>query len=67
MATTEQATSSQSSLQELARRHLWLHFARMGGYDDAHEVYNTWCSRAYAQDFLLYKLYTHAAAFGHRH
>src|SRR4029078_7745618 len=25
-------------LQELARRHLWLHFARMGAYDDAHEV-----------------------------
>jgi adenosylmethionine-8-amino-7-oxononanoate aminotransferase len=38
MATTEQAATAPSSLQELARRHLWLHFARMGGYDDAHEV-----------------------------
>src|SRR3954453_21785579 len=38
MATTEQADSVTGSLQELARRHLWLHFARMGGYDDAHEV-----------------------------
>src|SRR3954470_732296 len=38
MATTEQAATSQSSLQELARRHLWLHFARLGGYDEAHEI-----------------------------
>src|SRR3954464_3969758 len=38
MATTEQAAATGGSLQELARRHLWLHFARMGGYDDAHEV-----------------------------
>jgi adenosylmethionine-8-amino-7-oxononanoate aminotransferase len=38
MATTEQAVTAGGSLQELARRHLWLHFARMGGYDDAHEV-----------------------------
>src|SRR3954447_7262567 len=38
MATTEQAATTGSSLQELARRHLWLHFARMGGYDDAHEM-----------------------------
>jgi len=37
MATTEQAAGT-SSYQELARRHLWLHFARMGAYDDAHEV-----------------------------
>ena len=37
MATTEQAAST-GSYQELARRHLWLHFARMGAYDDAHEV-----------------------------
>jgi adenosylmethionine-8-amino-7-oxononanoate aminotransferase len=37
MATTEQAATA-GSYQELARRHLWLHFARMGGYDDAHEV-----------------------------
>jgi adenosylmethionine-8-amino-7-oxononanoate aminotransferase len=38
MATTEHAATSAGSLQELARRHLWLHFARMGTYDDAHEV-----------------------------
>src|SRR3954452_9202880 len=38
MATTEQADSATGSLQELARRHLWLHFARMGAYDEAHEV-----------------------------
>src|SRR5947209_1471908 len=37
MATTEQAAGT-SSYQELARRHLWLHFARMGAYDEAHEV-----------------------------
>jgi adenosylmethionine-8-amino-7-oxononanoate aminotransferase len=37
MATTAQAATG-GSLQELARRHLWLHFARMGAYDDAHEV-----------------------------
>jgi adenosylmethionine-8-amino-7-oxononanoate aminotransferase len=38
MATTEQAAGTGASLQELARRHLWLHFARMGAYDDAHEI-----------------------------
>src|SRR4051794_2597758 len=26
------------SLQELARRHLWMHFSRMGGYDAEHEI-----------------------------
>ena len=26
------------SLQEQARRHLWMHFTRMGGYDEAHEI-----------------------------
>jgi adenosylmethionine-8-amino-7-oxononanoate aminotransferase len=35
MATTEQTATS--SLQELAKRHLWMHFARMGAYED-HEV-----------------------------
>jgi adenosylmethionine-8-amino-7-oxononanoate aminotransferase len=25
-------------LQEQARRHLWMHFSRMGGYDDEHEI-----------------------------
>ena len=36
MATTETAT--RSDLQELAQRHLWLHFARMGGYGEDHEI-----------------------------
>jgi adenosylmethionine-8-amino-7-oxononanoate aminotransferase len=27
-----------TNLQELARRHLWMHFSRMGAYDDAHEI-----------------------------
>jgi adenosylmethionine-8-amino-7-oxononanoate aminotransferase len=27
-----------SSLQELARRHLWMHFSRMGSYGDGHEI-----------------------------
>jgi adenosylmethionine-8-amino-7-oxononanoate aminotransferase len=43
MATTPQtATQTQpeapSQLQELARRHLWMHFTRMGAYDEEHEV-----------------------------
>jgi adenosylmethionine-8-amino-7-oxononanoate aminotransferase len=36
MATTQAATAT--SLQELAQRHLWLHFSRMGGYDEAREI-----------------------------
>jgi adenosylmethionine-8-amino-7-oxononanoate aminotransferase len=36
MATTEQAVS-QSSLQELAKRHLWMHFTRLGSYAE-HDV-----------------------------
>src|ERR671930_579040 len=36
MATTEAATRTR--LQELAQRHLWLHFSRMGGYGDGHEI-----------------------------
>jgi adenosylmethionine-8-amino-7-oxononanoate aminotransferase len=27
-----------SSLQELARRHLWMHFSRMGSYGEGHEI-----------------------------
>jgi adenosylmethionine-8-amino-7-oxononanoate aminotransferase len=27
-----------TTLQEQARRHLWMHFSRMGGYDDEHEI-----------------------------
>src|ERR671913_373660 len=42
MATTPQtatrAEPATSSLQERARRHLWMHFTRMGAYDDDHEV-----------------------------
>jgi hypothetical protein len=36
-------------------------------YDETRQLFDGWCSRAYAEGFLLYKLYTHAAAFGHRH
>jgi adenosylmethionine-8-amino-7-oxononanoate aminotransferase len=39
MATTSVAPAAGAgTLQELARRHLWMHFTRMGGYDDQHEV-----------------------------
>src|ERR671922_107598 len=43
MATTpetvfEPDTGTPSSLQEKARRHLWMHFTRMGAYDDTHEI-----------------------------
>jgi adenosylmethionine-8-amino-7-oxononanoate aminotransferase len=43
MATTPQTafeptTKTPSRLQELARRHLWMHFTRMGAYDDHHEI-----------------------------
>ena len=35
MATTQ--TSEQARLQELAQKHLWMHFTRMGAYED-HEL-----------------------------
>ncbi|MBX5440806.1 MAG: aspartate aminotransferase family protein [Solirubrobacteraceae bacterium] len=38
MATTEPISQDAQSLQELARRHLWLHFSRMGAYDAEHEI-----------------------------
>ncbi len=40
MATSSAAPASTATgnLQELARRHLWMHFTRMGGYDSEHEV-----------------------------
>ncbi len=43
MATTPQTayephTGAPSALQEKARRHLWMHFTRMGAYDEEHEV-----------------------------
>jgi adenosylmethionine-8-amino-7-oxononanoate aminotransferase len=34
MATTQPAVRTGEELQELAKRHLWLHFARMGSYKD---------------------------------
>src|ERR1700690_715010 len=35
MASTEEAVGTErSSLQELGRRHLWMHFSRMGSYED---------------------------------
>jgi adenosylmethionine-8-amino-7-oxononanoate aminotransferase len=43
MATTPQTayapdTGTEGSLQERARRHLWMHFTRMGAYDAEHEI-----------------------------
>jgi adenosylmethionine-8-amino-7-oxononanoate aminotransferase len=39
MATTDQPVQTeQSALQEQARRHLWMHFTRMGAYGDAAEI-----------------------------
>ena len=38
MASTEAAIQTEkATLQELARRHLWMHFTRMSAYDD-HEI-----------------------------
>ncbi len=37
MATASQAPVD-TELQELAQRHLWMHFSRMGGYDADHEI-----------------------------
>jgi adenosylmethionine-8-amino-7-oxononanoate aminotransferase len=38
MASTEEAVGTErKTLQELARRHLWMHFTRMSAYDD-HEI-----------------------------
>src|SRR4051812_31608386 len=30
--------AAKSDLQETARKHLWMHFSRMGGYDAEHEI-----------------------------
>jgi adenosylmethionine-8-amino-7-oxononanoate aminotransferase len=35
---TEPEASAPSALQDKARRHLWMHFTRMGAYDEDHEV-----------------------------
>src|SRR2546421_8219949 len=32
------AADAGGELQELARRHLWMHFTRMGAYDERHEI-----------------------------
>jgi adenosylmethionine-8-amino-7-oxononanoate aminotransferase len=32
------ASTGQSKLQEIGRRHLWMHFSRMGAYDPGHEI-----------------------------
>jgi adenosylmethionine-8-amino-7-oxononanoate aminotransferase len=37
MATEEAVRTEQRTLQDMARRHLWMHFTRMSAYDD-HEV-----------------------------
>jgi adenosylmethionine-8-amino-7-oxononanoate aminotransferase len=37
MATT-QAAAAQSTLQDLAKRHLWMHFSRMGAYGDGADI-----------------------------
>src|SRR5215208_7313142 len=34
----EPHAGASSPLQEKARRHLWMHFTRMGAYDDQHEI-----------------------------
>jgi adenosylmethionine-8-amino-7-oxononanoate aminotransferase len=39
MASTHEAVrTGEGTLQELAKRHLWMHFTRMSAYDDEHEV-----------------------------
>ncbi len=31
-------SAASSGLQEMARRHLWMHFSRMGSYSAEHEI-----------------------------
>ena len=38
MSITEERVTASSSLQELARRHLWLHFAPMGAFSEGREI-----------------------------
>jgi adenosylmethionine-8-amino-7-oxononanoate aminotransferase len=38
MVVSQAATGVEASLQESARRHLWMHFSRMGTYSDDHEI-----------------------------
>ena len=45
MATTMSETAG-TSLQELAKRHLWMHFSRMGAYDAAPRSRSSSAARA---------------------
>lgn len=38
MSTTTSSEAATTTLQEQARRHLWMHFSRMGAYSDEHEI-----------------------------
>jgi adenosylmethionine-8-amino-7-oxononanoate aminotransferase len=38
MAISSSQAVEVGALQELARKHLWMHFSRMGGYDADHEI-----------------------------
>ena len=38
MSAPQSGAASGQDLQEMARRHLWLHFTRMGGYDAEHPI-----------------------------
>ncbi len=38
MSTVTPSKSTVEDFQEQARRHLWMHFSRMGGYSDEHEI-----------------------------
>ncbi len=38
MSTATPSKSAVQDLQEQARRHLWMHFSRMGGYSDENEI-----------------------------
>jgi adenosylmethionine-8-amino-7-oxononanoate aminotransferase len=38
MATTTEATAPQRTLQELAKRHLWMHFSRLGAFGEGADI-----------------------------
>ena len=38
MSTAAPSPAAVENLQEQARRHLWMHFSRMGGYSDENEI-----------------------------
>ncbi len=35
---TEPTTQGAKELSQLAQRHLWMHFTRMGAYDETHQI-----------------------------